>query len=110
MQTSISKKMTACKAAAKKRAKMAHGATVVEIDWAKGAKPVLALVKFGSGEIAWVAASCVNKSTERDKEELGPKAAQNYQSSQHNKTNEFKHQEDLKDNCRNLPAVRRPAV
>ena len=44
------------KAAAKEGAGMAHGAIVVEIVCAKGAKPVL--VEFGSGEIAWVAAPC----------------------------------------------------
>ena len=46
------------------------------------------LVEFGSGEIVRVAASCMNKSIERNKEELGLKAAQNDQNSQHNKANE----------------------
>ena len=61
-------------------------ATVVEIDWAKGAKPVQ--VEFGSGEAAWVATPCVEGSTEPNREELAVKAAQIYQNSQHNKTNE----------------------
>ena len=46
------------KAAGKKRHKIeTYEATVVEIDRAQGAKPVQ--VEFGTGETAWVTASCV---------------------------------------------------
>ena len=62
-----------------------HDATVVKIDWDNGTKPVL--VKFGSAETAWVAASCV-ESTEPNQGDLASKAAQVYPGSQHSKTNE----------------------
>lgn len=72
-----------------------HEATVVESDWAQGAKPVQ--VKFGTNETAWVAATCVpcvekstepNQGGEPNQEELALKAAQSYQNLQHNRTNE----------------------
>ena len=72
--------------AAAKRAKKDYGATVVEIDWDRGQQPVQ--VKFGGGEIAWVDASCVEKSSEGNNKILALRAAQIYHNSQHGKTNE----------------------
>ena len=69
-----------------KKGKKRVNATVVKIDWDKGTKPVQ--VEFGSRETAWVTASCVEESTKPNQEELAAKAVQNYQNSQHNKTNQ----------------------
>ena len=69
-----------------KKGKKRVNATVVKIDWDKGTKPVQ--VEFGSRETAWVTASCVEESTKPNQEELAAKAVQNYENSQHNKTNQ----------------------
>ena len=78
------------KAPGKKRHRIeTYEATMVEIDRAQGPKPVE--VKFGIGEAAWVAASCVRcvegdteptQGGEPNKQELALKAAQNYENSQ----------------------------
>lgn len=65
--------------AAAKRAKKDYDALVVEIDWGRGAQPVQ--VTFGGGEVAWVDASCLKKSSERNNETLALRAAQIYQNS-----------------------------